>query len=122
MAAMSAQATPLLDQTLVEEIRQVERATGKAGLFAGFVAKLEADLTAFGPAFAEAVGRGDRDAAVRAAHKLKGACRQLGVAALGNLFADIESTAKAGDHDGAQRKFRDGAGLISRSLDALRRA
>jgi HPt (histidine-containing phosphotransfer) domain-containing protein len=119
---MSAPGTPLLDQSLVEEIRQVERATGKTGLFAGFVSKLEGDLTAFEATFAAAVGRGDGAEAVRVAHRLKGACRQLGAAALGNLFADIESTAKAGDHDGAQRKFRDGAGLISRSLDALRRA
>ena len=119
---MSAPGTPLLDQSLVEEIKQVERATGKAGLFAGFVAKLEADLAAFGPTFADAIGRGDAAAAVRSAHKLKGACRQLGAAALGNLFADIESSAKAGDHDAAQRKFQDGTGLISRSLDALKRA
>ncbi len=119
---MSAQGTPLLDQSLVEEIRQVERATGKAGLFAGFVAKLEGDLAGFGPAYTAAVARGDSAEAVRTAHRLKGACRQLGAAALGNLFADIETSAKAGDHDAAQRKFRDGAGLISRSLDALKRA
>ena len=119
---MSAQGTPLLDQSLVEEIRQVERATGKTGLFAGFVAKLEADLAAFGPDFTAAIGRGDAASAMRLAHKLKGACRQLGAAALGNLFADIEASTKAGDHDAAQRKFRDGTGLISRSLDALKRA
>ena len=119
---MSAQGTPLIDQSLVDEIKQVERATGKTGLFAGFVAKLEGDLGAFEAAFAASLGQGDAAAAVRLAHRLKGACRQLGVAALGNLFADIEASAKAGDHDGAQRKYRDGSGLISRSLDALKRA
>jgi HPt (histidine-containing phosphotransfer) domain-containing protein len=119
---MDGQTSPLLDPSLVEEIRQVERATGKLDLFAGFVRKLEEDLAGFGPAFAEALGRGDGASAVRVAHRLKGACRQLGAAALGDLFADIERTAKAGDHDGAQRRFQDGSGLISRSLDALKRA
>ena len=111
-------ASPLLDQSLVEEIRQVERATGKHGLFAGFVRKLEEDLVAF-PGAMEA---GDAPSTAKAAHKLKGACRQLGVAALGDLFADIERTAKAGDQDGARRRYQDGTGLISRSLDALKRA
>lgn len=112
----------LIDQSLIDEIKQVERATGKQGLLAGFVRKLEEDLAAFGPVFADAVGRGNGPEAVRAAHRLKGACRQLGVAALGDLFADIERAAKEGDHGAAQRKFQDGSGLISRSLEALKRA
>jgi HPt (histidine-containing phosphotransfer) domain-containing protein len=119
---MDSPTSPLLDPTLVEEIRQVERATGKLDLFAGFVRKLEEDLTGFASAFAEAVGRGDGASATRAAHRLKGACRQLGAAALGDFFADIERTAKAGEYERAQRIFHDGAGLISRSLDALKRA
>jgi HPt (histidine-containing phosphotransfer) domain-containing protein len=119
---MEQPAAPLLDQSLVDEIKQVERATGKQGLFTGFVAKLEADLTGFGATFAACLARGDAAAAVRAAHTLKGACRQLGAAALGDLFADIERTAKAGDHGEAQRKFNGAGPLVSRSLDALKRA
>ena len=114
--------TPLLDPSLVEEIKQVERMTGKQGLFAGFVRKLEEDVAAFGTVFASAVAQGDSTAAARAAHKLKGASRQLGAAALGDLFAEIEHLAKAGNPVEGQGKFEAASELISQSLDALRRA
>jgi HPt (histidine-containing phosphotransfer) domain-containing protein len=112
----------LIDPQLVEEIRQVERATGRTDLLSGFVAKLEESLAAFPAAFGECVARGDDKAAVRAAHTLKGTCRQLGAVALGDLFGEIESAAKAGDFVAAQRKFDDGADVIARSLEALKRA
>src|SRR5215831_2968842 len=101
---MNAESSPLLDQSLVDEIRQVERATGKHGLFVGFVQKLEEDLTTF----ARSIGASDASAAAKAAHKLKGACRQLGVAALGDLFAQVEAAAKAGDQAEALRRFAGG--------------
>ena len=66
--------------------------------------------------------RGDTTAATRSAHTLKGTCRQLGAAALGNLFADIERSAKAGDYAEAKRRFEGGASLIAQSLEALKRA
>ena len=59
---------------------------------------------------------------MRAAHTLKGTCRQLGAVALGELFAEIESSAKAGDYDEAKRKFEAGAGLIAQSIEALKQA
>ena len=112
----------LIDPQLIEEIRQVERATGRSDLLSGFVAKLEESLTAFPAAFAESVARGDEKGAVRAAHTLKGTCRQLGALALGDLFGEIESAAKGGDFTGAQRRFDEGAEIIARSLEALKRA
>ncbi len=116
MAAM------LVDPQLVEDIRQVERAMGRNDLLSGFVAKLEESLAAFPAAFADSVARGDEKAAVRAAHTLKGTCRQLGAVALGDLFGEIETAAKLGNFSGAQRKFDDGAEIIARSLEALKRA
>ena len=68
------------------------------------------------------MARGDTTAATRSAHTLKGTCRQLGAAALGNLFADIERSAKAGDYAEAKRRFEGGASLIAQSLEALKRA
>lgn len=112
----------LIDRQLVEEIRQVERATGRTDLLSGFVAKLEESVADFPAAFADSVARGDDKAAVRAAHTLKGTCRQLGALALGDLFGEIESAAKAGDFIAAQRKLDQGAELIARSLEALKRA
>lgn len=112
----------LIDPQLVEEIRQVERATGRTDLLSGFVAKLEESLAEFPATFADCVARGDDKAAVRAAHTLKGTCRQLGALALGDLFGEIESAAKVGDFVPAQRKFDEAAELIERSLQALKRA
>ena len=42
--------------------------------------------------------------------------------ALGDLFADIERSAKAGDYAEAKRKFDGGANVIAQSLEALRQA
>ncbi|HEV7476226.1 MAG TPA: Hpt domain-containing protein [Burkholderiales bacterium] len=114
--------TPLLDPELIDEIRRVERATGRNDVFSGFVHKLEGFLAGFAADFAACVARGDAAAAVRAAHTLKGTCRQLGAPALGDLFADIERSAKAGDYVEAKRKFDGAADLIAQSLEALKRA
>lgn len=114
--------TPLLDHTLIEEIRRIERATGRNDVFSGFVSKLEGHLAGFGAAFSDHVARGDAAGALRAAHTLKGTCRQLGAPALGDLFAEIEASAKAGDFAQAKRKFEEGTGLIAQSLEALKQA
>ena len=114
--------TLLLDRELVAEIRRIEQATGRNDLFAGFVRNLEASLKGFGTAFADCIARGDTSAAARAAHTMKGGCRQLGAQALGDLFADIERWAKAGDYAQAKRTFDGSAGLITQSLDELKRA
>jgi HPt (histidine-containing phosphotransfer) domain-containing protein len=115
-------ATLLLDWDLIAEIRRVGRATGRDDLHAVFVRKLEASLAGFGATFSEHVARGDGAGAVRAAHTLKGSCRQLGAQALGQLFADIERIAKAGDHAAAIRTFDAAAELIAQSIEALKRA
>lgn len=126
MRAMSAlqdsPAEDLLDRKCIEEIRYIERTVGRNDLLAGFVTTLERNLTAFLTAFSAHVARGDDAGAARAAHTLKGACSQLGAQALGALFAEIERSAKAGDYAEAERKFVGSAGLIARSLAALKQA
>ena len=115
-------AAPLIDREIVEEIRRLEQATGKKDLLAGFVRMLEGNLAGFSKAFSDCLDRGDTAGAQRAAHTLKGASRQLGAQALGELFADIERSAKAGDYDEARRKFEGGAALIVQSIEALKQA
>jgi HPt (histidine-containing phosphotransfer) domain-containing protein len=119
---MSVASTVLLDQSLVDEIRRIEQASGRDGIFATCVRKLESNLAEFRATFATCLARGDTLGAVRAAHTLKGSCRQLGAQALGDLFADIERCMKEGNHAQAERAFDSGAGLISDSVDALKRA
>jgi len=114
--------TLLLDPALIDEIRRIERATGRDDVLSGFVRKLEGDLAGFGAAFSDCITRGDTTGAVRAAHTLKGTCRQLGAQALGDVFADIERSAKAGDYAEAKRKFDGSASLIAQSLEALKHA
>jgi HPt (histidine-containing phosphotransfer) domain-containing protein len=115
-------ATLLLDWDLIAEIRRVGRATGRDDLHAVFVRKLEANLASFATTFSEHLACGDAASAVRAAHTLKGSCRQLGAQALGDLFADIERIAKSGEHAEAMRRFDAAASLIEESLQALKRA
>jgi HPt (histidine-containing phosphotransfer) domain-containing protein len=115
-------ASPLLDQGLIDEIRKIEQATGQSELFAGFVRKLEGFLAGFSAEFSNLIARGDTAGAVRSAHTLKGTCRQLGAVGLGDLFAQIESSAKAGDFAQAKSTFEGGASLISASLEALKQA
>jgi len=115
-------ATVLLDCDLIAEIRRVGRATGRDDLHAVFVRKLEASLAGFRATFSSLVARGDAAGAVRAAHTLKGSCRQLGAQALGELFADIERAAKAGDHAAALRTFDAASELIAESIEALKSA
>ena len=114
--------TLLIDPEAVEQIRVVERAIGRNDLFSGLVTKLEGNVNGFGAAWLDLIARGDTAGATRAAHTLKGTCRQLGAAALGELFADVERAAKAGNYDEAKRKFDAGGSLIAQSLDALKRA
>lgn len=115
-------ATLLVDRDLIAQIRRIEQATGRDDVLAGFVRTLEGKLAGFGAAFADCVARGDTTGATRAAHTLKGTCHQLGAQALGELFDEIERSAKAGDYAEAQRKFDGSAGLIAQSLEALRQA
>lgn len=115
-------ASPLLDPKLIAEIRLVERTTGQSNVLSGLVRKLETHLAEFPGAFAACVARGDAPGAVRAAHTMQGSCRQLGAGALGDLFAAIEASAKAGDYAEAQRRLEGGAELIAQSLEALKRA
>jgi HPt (histidine-containing phosphotransfer) domain-containing protein len=114
--------TLLLDRDLIAEIKRVGYATGRQDLHAVFVRKIEESLAAFPATFSRHLAHGDTAAAVRAAHTLKGSCRQIGAHALGDLFAEIEHSAKAGDFDAAQRTFEDSSELIAQSLEALRQA
>ena len=112
----------LLDRRCVDEIRFIEKASGRNDVFSGFVTTLERNLASFAASFGDYIARGDTAGATRAAHTLKGACHQLGAQALGDLFADIERSAKAGDYAGAKRRFDSGGSLIARSLQALKLA
>jgi HPt (histidine-containing phosphotransfer) domain-containing protein len=112
----------MLDYELIAEIKRVGELSGRKDLFGRFVRSLEMNLEGFGPAFAECVARGDGRGAALAAHALKGSCRQLGAFALGELFAEIERAAKAGDYAAAEEEYRVSAGLIAQSLAALKQA
>jgi HPt (histidine-containing phosphotransfer) domain-containing protein len=114
--------SPLLDRQSIDEIRHIERKVGRNDVLSGFVRMLEDTLAGFAATFSDCVARGDTAGAARAAHTLKGTCLQLGAQALGDLFADIERSAKAGDYAEAKRKFDGGAGLIAQSLEALKHA
>lgn len=120
LTAEELEASALLDQSRVEEIKQIEREVGRDDVLSGFVRTLQSNLEGFGAALSDHIGRGDIRGAERAAHTLKGACLQLGAKAVGDLFGDIESSIHAGDYSEAKRRFDSAASLIALSLDALR--
>ena len=91
----------LVDGELVAQVRLIERASGCNDLLSGFIRQLERGIARFGDAFSEYVAQGDLYGAERAAHTLKGTCRQLGAVALGDLFAEIE------------RRYGDGASYLT---------
>ena len=122
IAGMNERGNLLVDRQLIDEIRKIEHATGRNDVLSGFVRKLEENIAGFGDVFAGYIARGDKTGAVRAAHTLKGTCLQLGAQALGDLFSDIEISAKAGDYAEAKRKFEAAGGLIAESLEALKQA
>jgi two-component system, sensor histidine kinase and response regulator len=117
-----APASVVLVRDRIEEIRQIERAAGRDDIFSGFVLTLERSVAGFGAAFSQHIARGDATAAERAAHTLKGTCHQLGAQALGDLFGEVERSAKAGDFAEAQRTYEGGAALIAQSIEALKHA
>ena len=110
----------LVDAELVAQVRLIEKASGCNDLLAGFISQLERGIARFGEAFSDYVAQGDIYGAERAAHTLKGTCRQLGAMALGDLFAEIERSTKAGDYADAKRKFESGATVIAQSIEALK--
>jgi HPt (histidine-containing phosphotransfer) domain-containing protein len=112
----------VLDRNRIDEIRHIERAVGRNDVFSGFVVTLERNLAGFGAAFSDHLARGDTTGAARAAHTLKGACHQLGAQELGDMFAEVERSTKAGDYAEARRKFEGAADLIAQSLEALKKA
>ena len=114
--------TLLLDRDLIAEIKRVGHATGRHDLHAVFVGKLEESLAQFPAMFSSFLARGDAAAAVRAAHTLKGSCRQIGAHALGDLFAEIERSAKASDYAEAKRIFESASDLVAQSIEALKQA
>lgn len=111
----------VLDQELIDQIRLVERATGQSVL-PSLVRRLEETLNGFPARFADYLARGDNAGAAIAAHTLTGACRQIGARSLGDLFADIQGSVKAGQLAEAQRKLDAGAAVIASSIEALKRA
>ena len=114
--------TPLINAELVAQIRMIETSSGRGDVLAGFIRRLEDNLADFAKKFADCIARGDMLAAGRAAHTLKGTSLQLGATAMGELFAEIERTAKAGDVAAATRAYEGGAELIAQSLVALKKA
>ena len=111
----------LLDAKRSLEIRDLMRETG-ADLYQEMIGNLDKDLAQFADALdALAATRGTPDAAlIRHAHSLKGASRGVGAQALGDLFAELEQLAKAGDVAALTRRHVDSQTLIAQSLQALR--
>ena len=108
----------LLNRERYEEIKML---TDEAGpeVFAGLVRGLEKDLNAFDSSVSGWIAQKDAANFTRAAHSLKGSSHSLGAQAVGNLFAEIEKAAKAGDIEAAARHYTEGKAICAASIVAL---
>ncbi|HTE14097.1 MAG TPA: Hpt domain-containing protein, partial [Burkholderiales bacterium] len=111
----------LLDRERYEEIRMLTNEAGP-NVFSGLVSRLEKDLNAFDAALVGWMAQQDATGFARAAHSLKGSSLSLGAQALGNLFADVEKLAKAGNLEDAGRKYSQGKDIGVASIAALNHA
>ena len=108
----------LLDEKRSIEIRDLMRESG-AARYQEMIGNLGKDLAQFADAL-EATRDAPDAALIRHAHSLKGASRGVGAQALGDLFAELEQLAKAGDATVLTRRHADSHTLIAQSLQALR--
>jgi HPt (histidine-containing phosphotransfer) domain-containing protein len=108
----------LLDRERYEEIKML---TDEAGpeVFSALVRSLEKDLNVFDAGLNGWMAQRDAQGVARAAHSLKGSSHSLGAQALGNLFAEIETLAKAGHLDEAGRAYAAGRAIGIDSIAAL---
>ena len=56
---MDAPSAALIDASLVEEIRRIERATGRTDVLSGLITTLEGNIVRFPEAFAACLAKGD---------------------------------------------------------------
>lgn len=112
-------ASNLLDEARVNEIVKLMREAGDDA-FEGLISGMRNDIDGFQALLGSATI--DEVAVGRTAHGLKGACRSLGAAALGDLYAECERLAKTGETTEIQRRHADNQMLIADSLAALRAA
>ena len=69
--------------------------------------------------FAQALSDGDRDAALRIAHTLKGASGQIGATKVSQLAAQLESTIAQHEAGELPAALQQQADSVSEQLDAL---
>jgi signal transduction histidine kinase/CheY-like chemotaxis protein/HPt (histidine-containing phosphotransfer) domain-containing protein len=108
----------LLNRERFEEIKML---TDEAGpdVFSALVRGLEKDMNAFDAGLNGWTAQQDANGMSRAAHSLKGSSQSLGAQALGDLFANIEKVARAGDIAEARRIYAAGRNISADSLIAL---
>jgi HPt (histidine-containing phosphotransfer) domain-containing protein len=109
----------LLDEVRAHEIRDMFRQVNP-DTYKRMRDNLARDLAAFAAALQAYVPGAPVDDIRRNAHSLKGSSRGMGAQALGDLFAELEQLAKAGDIPAAIQRHALGALLIEQSQEALR--
>src|SRR5260370_17411395 len=67
-AGMDERVSLLLDREYIDEIRHVERLTGRHGVLSGFVRTLEGNLAGFGAKFSDCIASADMARAPPAPH------------------------------------------------------
>ncbi len=116
MPPSSPAASQVLDLKQISSIQRLLELSGEPGLLAEMVEGLLADVDASIARASEAAERGDAEALQHIAHKLKGACGNLGARHLMDAWGDIEAHALACGDAGLY------AGMLARVAEEAERA
>jgi HPt (histidine-containing phosphotransfer) domain-containing protein len=112
---------PLLDDERLREVLDL-LSEDESGAFAGWIARLDADLVKFRTLMASNDTIASLAEIAGSSHSLKGTCLVMGASALAGLFAALETHAKAGNRADADRLYATTRDLELATLQALREA
>ncbi len=109
----------LIDIERVEEVIDLICA-GEHAAFNRCIDSLAADLAKFETLMTQAAATERGLDIQHAAHSIKGACLNIGLLALGDLFAGLEEDAKAGQTAEIRQRYAANRAVEMQSLQALR--
>ena len=109
----------LVDIERVEEVIDLICA-GEHAAFNRWIDSLAADLAKFEALMRQASATEGRLDIQHAAHSIKGACLNIGLLALSDLFAELEHDAKTGQTAAVKQRYAANRAVEAQSLQALR--
>jgi len=107
---------PLLDRSLIEELRAIPHASGNLALF--LVSMYVQQFEGLWARLEVAVAEGDTDAVADGAHRLRSGSLQCGMSRAGEVLASIEYPARDGHRMPSAERLAQVQDVLRRSISA----